>query len=83
MPSDQRRGAGKAPVARPALDKAARSPSAAGQRGLRAVRLWVKDARLPGFREECRRQSLALAHDPQEARILQEIEAASDLSGWK
>ena len=29
--------------------------------GLRPVQIWVPDARRPGFSEECRRQSLAVA----------------------
>jgi len=29
--------------------------------GLRPVQIWVPDARRPGFAEECRRQSLAVA----------------------
>lgn len=29
--------------------------------GLRPIQIWVPDTRLPGFAEECRRQSLAAA----------------------
>jgi hypothetical protein len=29
--------------------------------GLRPVQIWVPDTRRPGFAEECRRQSLAVA----------------------
>ncbi|PJI45582.1 MAG: hypothetical protein CTR54_06480 [Rhizobium sp.] len=30
--------------------------------GLRPVQIWLPDTRRPGFAEECRRQSLAVAH---------------------
>ena len=51
--------------------------------GLRPVQIWVPDTRSSGFANECRRQSLALQDDPQEADILNWLEAAADTKGWK
>jgi len=50
--------------------------------GLRPVQIWVPDTRSSGFANECRRQSLALQDDPQEADILNWLEAAADTKGW-
>ena len=50
--------------------------------GLRPVQFWVRDVRRPGFAEECRRQSLSLRQDPQEADILAWIAKAADTEGW-
>jgi len=38
---------------------------------LRRVEIWVPDTRLPGFAEECRRQSLAVAAADAEDRDLE------------
>jgi hypothetical protein len=51
--------------------------------GLRPVQLWLPDTRRRGFRAACRRESLMLQNDPQEADILAWIERAADYSGWK
>ena len=51
--------------------------------GLRPVQIWVPDTRSSGFAKECRRQSLALQHDPQEADILNWLESAADTQGWQ
>ncbi len=51
--------------------------------GLRPVQIWVPDTRAPGFAEECRRQSLLIRNDPQEQEILEWIEHAADIEGWK
>lgn len=51
--------------------------------GLRPVQIWVPDTRREGFAEECRRQSLALSHDPHEADVLHFLEAVADREGWK
>lgn len=50
--------------------------------GLRPVQIWVPDVRRPGFAEECRRQSLMLREDLQEAEILAWLEAAADTNAW-
>ena len=50
--------------------------------GLRPVQVWVPDTRDPEFVAECRRQSLATRDDPQEAEILDWIEAVSDHRDW-
>ena len=44
--------------------------------GLRPIQLWVPDTKAPGFAEECRRQSAALAHDSAELDAVKFIEAA-------
>ena len=51
--------------------------------GLRPVQIWVPDTRRSGFAEECRRQSLALHGDSQEADTLNWLAAAADTEGWK
>jgi len=51
--------------------------------GLRPVQIWVPDTRSSGFANECRHQSLALQDDPQEADILNWLEAAADTKGWE
>ncbi len=51
--------------------------------GLRPVQIWVPDTRAPGFAEECRRQSLLIRDDPQEQEVLEWIERAADIEGWK
>lgn len=51
--------------------------------GLRPVQIWVPDTRAPGFAEECRRQSLLIRNDPQEQEVLEWIEQATDIEGWK
>ena len=51
--------------------------------GLRPVQIWVPDTRSSGFANECRRQSLTLQDDPQEADILNWLEAAADTKGWE
>lgn len=52
--------------------------------GLRPVQIWVPDTRRPGFAEECRHQSLAIASsrkaDEQLDRLIDET--AADLDGW-
>jgi len=51
--------------------------------GLRPVQIWVPDTRDPGFADECRRQSLLLKNDPQEAETTEFIEQVSDRDGWE
>ncbi len=49
------------------------------QKGLRPIQIWVPDVRLPGFRAEAHRQSLAVAHSSHEADDQEFINAVSDL----
>ncbi len=51
--------------------------------GLRPVQIWVPDTRLPGFVEECRRQSLVVAAaDAADDHLNSFVEAAlADLAG--
>jgi hypothetical protein len=51
--------------------------------GLRPVQRWLIDTRRPGFKDECRRQSLSLSNDPQEADILKLLDEAADRGGWE
>jgi len=51
--------------------------------GLRPVQLWLPDTRKRGFRAACRRQSLLLREDPQEADVLAWLQAAADDEGWR
>jgi len=52
--------------------------------GLRPVQIWVPDTRRPGFAEECRRQSLAVASADQADEQLDRLmdETAADVDGW-
>lgn len=51
--------------------------------GLRPVQIWVPDTRRKGFSEECRRQSLMLRDDSEEAATLAWLGEAADAEGWK
>ena len=51
--------------------------------GLRPIQLWVPDTRSPGFAEECRRQSAAVADDPQEREALEWLQSVADDDGWR
>ncbi len=51
--------------------------------GLRPVQIWVPDTRRKGFKEECRRQSLMLRDDSEEAAMLAWLGEAADTEGWK
>lgn len=46
--------------------------------GLKPVQLWVPDPKAPGFAAECRRQSLLILNDPEEARDLELLEELAD-----
>ena len=50
--------------------------------GLRPVQIWVPDTRRPAFADECRRQSLLIRDDSQEAEILSWIGDNADHEGW-
>jgi hypothetical protein len=52
------------------------------ERGVRQVQIWVSDTRSPAFAAECRRQSLLVANDPGEDRLMDELELQQDTSGW-
>ena len=51
--------------------------------GLRPVQIWVPDTRREGFKQECRRQSLLVRNDSQEADILNWLQTAADTGGWE
>ena len=48
---------------------------------MRPIQIWVPDVRLPGFREEAHRQSLAVAESNFAAEDQQFIDAISDMDG--
>jgi len=52
--------------------------------GLRPVQIWVPDTRRPGFAEQCRRQSLAIASSDKADEQLERLmdDAAADANGW-
>lgn len=52
-------------------------------RGFRLIQFWIPDTRRLGFAQECRRQSCALAGDPHEKEILDQIETQGDFEGWR
>ncbi len=50
--------------------------------GFRLVQIWVPDTRRPGFADMCRKESLMLRGDPNEAATLASIAEFSDIEGW-
>ena len=50
------------------------------EQGLRPIQIWVADVRSPGFREEARRQCLAVAASAQAADDQAFIDAVSTLA---
>ncbi len=48
------------------------------RRGFKLVQIWVPDPDAPGFAEEMRRQSLAVANSPNEERHLRMLDEALD-----
>jgi len=53
--------------------------------GLRPIQIWVPDTRLPGFANECRRQSLLVADADKRDSTLMDFmdEALGDVEGWE
>jgi len=49
------------------------------EQGLRPIQIWVPDVRVPGFREEAHRQSLAVAQSNRAAEDQEFIDAVSDM----
>jgi hypothetical protein len=50
--------------------------------GLKPVQIWIPDTKSQTFREQCERESLLLADDPQEAHLLHWIAEVADTDGW-
>ena len=50
--------------------------------GLRPIQIWVPDTRRRGFAEECRRQSLLLTGDADEANVLDWLDQVADRDDW-
>lgn len=65
------------------MNKFARYRASRRGRGLRLLRVWVPDPRLPGFREEARRQAALLRQAPEELEALNFLDAAAaELEDW-
>jgi hypothetical protein len=47
--------------------------------GFKSVQMWVPDPKAPGFAEECRRQSLIVAEDPED---MQDLEMLAEIADW-
>ena len=50
---------------------------------MRPIQIWVPDTRLPGFAEECRRQSALVANDASDREITEAFERSIDTEGWE
>ena len=53
------------------------------RQGLRPVQVWLPDVRSRRFAAEARRQSRLVSRHRSEREIIEHIERAADLSGWK
>jgi hypothetical protein len=53
------------------------------RQGLRPVQVWLPDVRSRRFAAQARRQSLLVSRHPSERDIVEHIERAADLAGWK
>jgi hypothetical protein len=53
------------------------------RQGLRLVQVWLPDVRSRRFAAEARRQSLLVSRQRSERDIVERIERAADLAGWK
>ena len=51
-------------------------------KGMKLLRIWVPDAKAPGFKAEARRQARLLRDRPEEKEVMDFIEAVADTSGW-
>lgn len=66
----------------PSVERVRRHREVMRAAGLRPVQVWVPDTRDPAFVAECKRQSLMLRDDPQEAEIFAMLDEIADRSGW-
>ena len=53
------------------------------RQGLRPVQVWLPDVRSRRFATEARRQSRLASRHRSEREIVEHIERAADLAGWK
>jgi Protein of unknown function (DUF3018) len=63
---------------RPARDKVRAHRERLRQRGLRPIQIWAPDVRLPAFKAEAHRQSLAVAQSPHADEDQRFVDAVSD-----
>jgi len=67
-----------------ANSRVARHRQSLRDRGLRPIQLWVPDTRLPGFAEECRRQSRIINEGESGTDILDFLDdSIDDIDGWE
>lgn len=66
------------PAKQDGLNKFRRYRTARRAQGMKLLRVWVPDPRLPGFAEEARRQAELLRGAPEEGEALDFIAAAAD-----
>ncbi|OJX79955.1 antitoxin MazE family protein [uncultured Magnetospirillum sp.] len=65
------------PVPTPIVERVQKRRAALRAAGLRPLQIWVPDTRLPGFAEECRRQSRVVAQtDMADTELLDFLDAA-------
>ena len=62
-------------------DRSSRYRSNKRRQGMRLLRIRVPDPRVPGFREQARRQAALLREAPEEAEALGFIERHADWNG--
>jgi hypothetical protein len=67
------------PASTDGLDKFQRYRTTQRSRGMKLLRVWVPDPRVPGFQQEAQRQARLLRGAPEETEALDFIEAAADL----
>lgn len=61
----------------PVTERVKKRRAALRAAGLRPLQIWVPDTSRPGFAEECRRQSVVVAHaDMADAGMLDALDAA-------
>jgi len=64
-------------VPTPIVERVQKRRAALRAAGLRPLQIWVPDTRLPGFAEECRRQSRVVAQtDMADTELLDFLDAA-------
>lgn len=71
------------PAKQDGLDKFRRLRADRKARGMKLVRIWVPDPKVPGFAAEARRQAGLLRGAREEQETLDFIEAVMDTDGWQ
>ncbi len=68
----------------PTADRVKKRRDVLRSQGLRPLQIWVPDTRIPGFDEECKRQSqIAATADAADTELMDFMDdALSDIDGW-